>query len=81
MTRTVFKLIRLGALAAPALSHMTRAGTMQEKVKWVIRDYTGWDEDTGTWQGHYLLRGWGAYLGAVLATYGIPKLAGIIRKI
>jgi len=28
-----------------------------------------------------LLRGWGPFLAATLVTYGLPKLAGILRRI
>lgn len=82
MTRTAFKLIRLGALVAPAIGVGMRTDLNgEQKFRVGIQYYTGYDYRTGTWNPSNLLRGWGAYLGAVVATYGIPKIASILRRL
>lgn len=80
-TRTLFKLVRLGALAAPAIHTLAVGGSTEQKIENLVWQYTGYSLQRGTWEGHALLHGWGPYLGAVLTTYGIPKIAGIIRKL
>jgi len=81
MTRTAFKLIRLGALVAPAGYIAVQPWTMEGKVSRGLSWYTGFDISTGTFHFDRLMKGWGPYLGAMLTTYGIPKIAGILRKI
>jgi len=81
ITRTAFKLIRLGALVAPAAARAMESTSPDEKVKRAILDYTGFNIGAGQWQPENLLRGWGPYLGACLTTYGIPKLTSIIRRL
>ena len=81
MTRTAFKLVRLAALGAPALAHATSSASTDDKIKHIIMDYTGYNLYSYKWQPEKLLRGWGAYLGACLATYGIPKMVSIIRRL
>ena len=79
--RTAFKLIRLGALAAPGVFIAMKPISSKDKVNDIITAYTGYSPRWGDFRFERLLQGWGAYLGAVLTTYGIPKLTGIIRKL
>ena len=80
MTRTAFKLIRLGGLIAPAAEgFMTYGG--EEGIKHFVYRYTGYSMWDGSWRPERLLQGFGAYLGACLATYGIPKVINIIRRL
>jgi len=80
--RTAFKWIRIGALAAPAIVEFAfGADTPSGKAFHTIRRYTGFDFYTKTWDITNLIEGWGPYLGAVLTTYGIPKIAGILRRL
>ena len=81
MTRTAFKLVRIAALAAPAIYTATQSIPAEQKVNQILNDYTGYNMAAGNWKAERLLRGWGGYLGACLTTYGIPKLIGIIRKL
>ena len=81
MTRTAFKLIRLGALAAPAIADLTRNVSTDEKIHAIMVRYTGYDNKQNKWVPHRMLEGWGAYLGACLATYGIPKAINILRRL
>jgi len=81
MTRTAFKLIRMGALAAPAIGRIAQFGMTKEALDNIIRAYTGYSPWTKQWEPHYLLEGYGAYLGAGLATYGIPKIISILRRL
>ena len=81
MTRTAFKLIRLGALAAPALIEVTQTGPLDQKIRRAFTKYTGFDMQTGHFHPEYLAQGWGPYLMACLTTYGIPKISSIIRRL
>jgi len=78
----IFKWIRFGALVAPAAyTAMQHKGDMQHAIEHGLYRYTGWSGDRQTWEWQGLLEGWGPFLGACLATYGIPKLMGIIRRL
>ena len=78
-TARLFKLVRLGALAAPAISYAMGGGSGEDKVKSIMHAYTGYRD--GKFDFHKLAIGWGPYLGAIVVTYGIPKLAGLIRRL
>lgn len=80
-TATLYKLVRLGALVAPGLFVAVGPGTARSKVMSAGRMYTGFDIRDGSFHAHDLLKGWGPFLGAVVLTYGIPKIGGIIRRI
>lgn len=81
LQRTIFKLIRVGALAAPLVNDVIRGKTMQQKAIYAIESYTGYNMDKGRFDWRWLARGWTPFLAACLATYGIPKIIGIIRKL
>lgn len=82
MTRTAFKFIRLGALAAPAVSVIMRTDlNPEQKFRVAMQYYTGFDYRTGTFNAANLTKGWIGYLAACLATYGIPKVTSIIRRL
>ena len=81
ITRTAFKLVRLGALAMPAVGTFMSLGTGREGMRHVGRKYTGYDYVDGSFKFDRLLQGWGPYIGACLATYGIPKIVSIIRRL
>ncbi|GAG56875.1 unnamed protein product [marine sediment metagenome] len=78
-TQKLYKLIRLAALVAPAAYHAVRPGTPEYKARNIIMRYTGFDLNDGQFRGQYLLEGYGPLLGATLATYGLPKLAGFLK--
>jgi len=81
-TQSLMKYVRIGALGAPAISTLMDANlSTQRKFKEVIRKYTGWESDNARWNYQNLLEGWLPYLGAVLVTYGIPKVASMIRRL
>jgi len=77
----LFKLVRLAALAIPAAEVLISQDSMQNKMVRLGKRYTGFDMTTGRFDLGHLAVGYGPILGATLATYGIPKLAGIIRGI
>lgn len=80
--RTGFKLIRLGALAAPGIGVALRTDlSPQAKIDGAFRMYTGYEMSTGRWKFEWLASGWLPYIGACLATYGIPKLTSILRRL
>jgi hypothetical protein len=83
----VFKWLRIGALAAPGAVVALSPGTPGGKFNAAMELYTGVNiqesKDTGTCAFHAekLAAGWMPFLMTTLVTYGIPKLAGIIRRI
>ena len=80
-TQTLMKFVRLGALAAPAVRYATDAGiSTKGKIFNVIRAYTGFDPHNNQFDFRNLAEGWLPYLASVLITHGIPKVAGIIRR-
>jgi len=81
ITQQAFKWIRVGALVAPEVAEIMQYGLTRGAMRTIISNKTGFNIDTKTWDASQLLKGWGPYLGAVIATYGIPKLAGILRRL
>ena len=82
LSQQVFKWIRVGALVAPAVGEaLAWRGQPQDIPAEIIKDYTGYKYTTGEFQLDWLARGWTPYLMACLTTYGIPKLAGLIRRL
>lgn len=77
----MFKLLRFGALVAPAAFRALGTGSAQDKVQMGMRDYFGWNSYTGQMEWSALLNGWGPFIAASVATYGIPKLTKILRGI
>lgn len=80
-TNKLFGLVRKAALVAPAIAIAVGPATPENKLKLGIRQYTGFDINTGTWSWENLMKGLGPYAGAVVATYGIQKLGSLIRGI
>lgn len=79
-TQKIMKYIRLGALAAPYVGvAMDPALSGQTKVYRGIAYATGVDLATGKFSLANLAKGWLPYLASIGVTYGVPKLAGIIR--
>jgi hypothetical protein len=84
---TVFKWLRIGALAAPAIVVATQPMKIDQKANEIFRLYSGvnikhsMESNSLQWDGGRLAMGWLPYLTTVLATYGIPKIAGIIRRL
>ena len=81
MTRTAFKLIRLGALVAPAAHVLMTHRTTVDKINGLALRYFGFSTKTGEFHPEFLAQGWGPYILANLATHGIPKLTSIIRRL
>lgn len=81
IAQQAFKWIRIGALAAPAASIIVAPISNQEKIDRAIAWYTGFYPPTGEWKLEHLAKGWLPYIGAILTTYGIPKIASIIRRL
>jgi len=78
---TVFKWLRIAALVGPGAYQAIKWPKLEDKARQVLIRYTGYDMETGQFALKYLAEGYGPFLMTVLATYGIPKIAGIIRKI
>lgn len=77
---TIFKFIRLGSLVGTGLfkfSQMT--GSTLDKAGRTLTAYGGWDGRK--FNAGLLAEMWLPYLGACLATYGIPKLVSLIRRL
>ena len=81
MTRTAFKMIRLGCLIGGGLGEASQYISMQDKIIGGLVGYGGYHWGQKRFDGGVLARVWLPYLGSVLTTYGIPKLAQIIRRL
>jgi len=82
LIQTAFKFIRLGALVAPGIR---RAGPDIQRGDWTSAIQVGLGtyggiRRGGNFDGALLAEAWTPYLMASLATYGIPKLIGIIKR-
>lgn len=80
-TRTIFKWLRIISLVAPGVYEATRPGDFSQKTRNVVGRYTGVDVATGAFDGKLLLGGWIPHIVVTLLTYGVGKLAGIIRRL
>ena len=82
MTKTAFKMIRLGALAANPVYQMMRTDrTNEQKIDNIFSGFTGFSVLQGNFVWSRLASGWMPYIIACAATYGIPKLTSIIRRL
>lgn len=84
---TVFKWLRIGALVAPGAVVAAQPMKLDQKLNEIFRLYTGvnvkhsMESNALQFDAGRLAMGWLPYLATVLTTYGIPKIAGIIRRI
>ena len=79
---TMFKFIRLGALVGPAaITILTPGRDAPTKGKDLLWQFTGWNYDENKWQAEGLMKGYMPYLSSILTTYGIPKIAAMIRRL
>ena len=87
LQQTVFKWLRIGALVAPAAVVAAQPMKADQKLNEIFRLYTGvnikhsMESNALQFDAGRLAMGWLPYLATVLTTYGIPKIAGIIRQI
>ena len=85
LQRTIFKWIRVGALVAPGVGMGVNAAKKgwgaEGVIDQVLQCYTGYSFIHRKFDMKWLVTGWGPFLAATLATYGIPKIAGILRKL
>lgn len=79
-TQKIFKFVRIAALALPAAMIAIGPGTGQQKLARGARAYFGIEPGTKQFKLGNLAEGWAPFVGSILVTYGIPKLAGIIRS-
>lgn len=79
-TQKIFKFVRIAALALPAAMIAMAPGSTEQKLARAARAYFGIDPVTKRFQLGHLAEGWGPFVGSILVTYGIPKIAGILRS-
>jgi len=80
LTRTAFKFIRIGALVGGGAMEGLQYGSTQDKVVATLLAYAGIHYGQRKFDGGLFARTWTPYLVACAATYGIPKLTSIIRR-
>lgn len=78
-TQKIFKYIRLASLGAPAIAGVAQYGFTKEAAVEAIKGYTGVNLNTGGFDMQAVIRGYTPFLATTVLTYGIPKLAGILR--
>jgi len=81
LQQQVFKWLRIGALVAPGAIALTAEGTTHEKLTYVLAKYTGYEAWNRKFNFGQLIEGYAPFLATTLVTYGIPKIAGIIRRL
>ena len=81
MTRTAFKLIRLGALIGGGAAEGMQYTRTEDKIIGGLLSYGGYDWSGKKFNLATLGRAWMPYVAACLVTYGIPKLTSIIRRL
>ena len=74
----IFKYVRLAALALPAADIALSGQSTETKIARAKKDYFGVDAN-GNFNLAYLAKGWLPFAASIGVTYGIPKLAGILR--
>ena len=79
--QSLMKYIRLAALASPVIKGVAQHGMTKGAAIVALKGFTGINVESGRFDINNLVEGWTPYLAAVLATYGIPKIAGLIRGI
>lgn len=81
MVKTAMKWLRVGALAAPAMRRVIQYKDTPERIPvWVVKDYTGFDMDDGSWSLQAAAQGWLPFIGVTALTVGVQKLTGILRR-
>lgn len=81
-TNSLFKYIRVGALAAPAISDvLTYKGDLHQMGNHLVWHYTGYNMDAAAFQWDGLIQGWTPFLTTMLITKGIQKISGMISRI
>lgn len=80
-TNKIFSLIRQLALVAPAISVATSGGTPQDKISHAISLYTGYSISQNNFDASRLMKGWGGFISASLATKLIPAVNKLIKGI
>lgn len=81
--RSIMKFVRLGALAAPAVGTMLDPSVSggHAKAERILALYTGYAMNMRRFEWQWLVRGWTPYIVACLVTHGVPKIAGLIRRL
>jgi len=79
-TQKIFKYVRMGALALPAATTLMSDMSVPNKINTLKADYFGIDS-LGNFSLQRLAKGWLPFAVATGVTYGVPKLASIIRRL
>lgn len=81
-TSSLFKYARIAAFVAPAAGTLMRKGvSMEDNIKHVVWQYTGYNIDHHYFDAGKLAEGWMPYIVTSLLTHGVQKLTGIIRRL
>ena len=80
LQRTIFKWLRVGALVAPGVIRAAAQGPWDKKLHAGVLGYAGINMD-GKFDSRVLLNCWTPFLAVTAMTYGIPKIANILRRL
>lgn len=80
-TQKIFKYLRLGSLALPGAGVAMSNDPAPTKIWRITKMYTGYDSATRKWSLGNMAEGYLPFLGTTLVTYGIPKIAGMLRRL
>lgn len=81
LTQQAFKWIRIGALVGGGAMEAMKYSEPQDKIIAGVLSYAGVNYSFPRFEWDLLARTWAPYLAATLATHGIPKIAGILRRL
>ena len=74
--------MRKAALFLPAIGIATNpTWSTESKITIGVRQYFGYDRNTGKFEWSELWKGWGPYIGANVVTRVVPALNKLIRSL
>lgn len=77
----IFKIVRWGALAAPAVAIVVSPMSGPRKIRAGVLQYFGVDTDTGKFNLNNLRKGWEPYFWANVTTRVIPKAISFLMGV
>ena len=80
-SHTIYKYVRLVAAGAPIIKGVAQHGLTIDAGVEAVKGYTGVDLMTGQFNLGDAIAGWTPAAVATAFTYGVPKLAGMIRRL
>lgn len=78
---TIFKFIKIGSIAAPAIYFYQASGGGLKGASAALSAFAGWHQGTNQFEWGLLAKAWMPFIATSLITVGIQKMNGIIRRL